>query len=323
MRNPGIVSNFLVFILINAVLSACGVSSKSTSIPGIAYVTSRGNPIANRIIWSPKDSAEILVSAIGFLRNDSQVYILNTTTKKKTTLINTDYSGVVGAGWSPDGRQVALSVNGAGRRFSQSGLWMMNTEDNSVELLFDKLSDVAWFPDGNTVAFLALDLASGQNPRRLSIYLMNVQTKESQLIYSNPKAITFSGLSASPDGKYLVFSLDSGESSAITDLYILDVQKGTIKQLTHDGASSGSQWSPKGEMIVYVKSNKVGNETAYSLHIIRPDGGCDVEVPNTDYAFSPTWSPDGKKIAFIGEDGIYVLDTDIVFGRDIYQNLCP
>ena len=173
-------------------------------------------------------------------------------------------------------------------------------------------------PDGNTLALLTKDF----NPPRVSVYLINLQTKESNLIYSNPKAITYSGFSSSPDGKYLVFSLDFGYSSAITDLYILDVQTGTVRQLTQDGASSGSQWSPAGDLIAYVKSSKVNNKATHSLHIIHPDGTCDVAIPNLDYAFSPTWSPDGRKIAFLSENGIYFLDIDEVFERDIYMDLC-
>jgi len=316
-------SKFLVFVLINGLLFACNVFNKNSQVPGVTYVTSRGNPRANSITWSPQDSTKILVSGIDLVQHNSQVYVLDITTKKKTVLIDTDYSGVFGNGWSPDGKQIALSVDGATKRFFRAGLWMMNTEDNSLELLLDKSSDVVWLPDGNTLAFLALDLVSDQNPRRISIYLMDIQTKESKLIYSNQEAISFSGFSSSPDGKYLVFSLNSDYYSVVPDLYILNVQTGTVNQLTHDGVSSSPQWSPNGDLIVYVKSNKAGDRTILSLHIFLPDGSCDIEIPNVEYAFSPTWSPDGRKIGFIGEEGIYVLDTDIVFGRDIYQNLCP
>jgi Tol biopolymer transport system component len=312
----------ILFILFIAeLLFACNsFNSSVANMPdsGVTYIASRGNPRVNRIEWSPQEEKSILVTAIG-PGNAHQVYIIDITTKKKTILIDTDYSGVIGNGWSPDGKQVTLSVNGAEKRFSKSGLWVMNMEDDSLELIFDKLSDIAWPPQGNTLAFLALD----HNPRRLSIYLMDIQTKESKLVYSNPKAIAFSGFSASPGGNSLVFSLDYGAGAAITDIYILDVQTGIVDQLTDDGSSSGSDWSPVGDVIVYVKSKQVGDKTIHSLHLVRPDGSCDVEVPNVDHAFSPTWSPDGRKIAFIGEDGIYILDTDIVFGKDIYQELCP
>ena len=280
-------------------------------------MTSRGNPRANSIFWSPKDSSKILVNAIDLEPHNTQVYLLDISTKKKTVLIGTDYSGVLSGGWSPDGKQVVLSVDVAKKRFTQSGLWMMNTEDNSLELFSEKSGAIVWLPDGNTLALLTKDQL------RVSVYLMNFQTKEAKLIYSNQEAVSFSGFSSSPDGKYLALSLDFGESGAVRDLYILDVQTGTVKQLTHDGASSDPQWSPTGDLIAYVKSNKVGDQTIHSLHFLQPNGSCDLETPNVTYAFSLTWSPDGRKIAFIGKDGIYVLDLDAVFGRDIYQKLCP
>lgn len=319
MKILNILQKFLVLALISKLLLACNAFSNQPNIsaPGIAFVTSRGNPRAQSLAWSPTDATKILVNASDVLNHTSQVYILDILTAEKTPLVDTDYGAVEGA-WLPDGKQVILSVEGATKTFSQAGSWIMNTKDNSLRFFSEKEGIVSWLPDGNTLVLLAKDF----NPPQVSIYLMNIQTKESKLIYSNSKAIVFSGFSLSPDGKYLVFSLDFNDSSAITDLYILDVQTGTVRQLTQDGASSGPQWSPTGDLIAYVKTSRVDNEAKHSLHLIHPDGTCDVEIPNLDYAFSPTWSPDGRKIAFLSEDGIYVLDIDKVFERDVYEDLC-
>jgi Tol biopolymer transport system component len=320
MKINNIILKFTINIYLVGILFACTVSSKNAQAPGVIYVASRGDPRASNIVWSPEDSTKILVSAIELVRHNTQVYILDIETKKKTVLIDTG-SGVIGEGWSPNGKQITLSVDGAMERFSQGGLWIINTDDNSLELISNKSGAVIWLPDGNTLALLTLEITSGQNPRRLSIYMIDIQTKESKMIYSNPKAIP-SGFSASPDGKYLVFSLASGVSNGINDLYILDIKTGIVRQLTDDGSSSGPKWSPYGDVIAYVKSNKAENKTTHSLYLTNPDGRCNVEAPNIEYVFSITWSPDGRKIAFLGEDGIYILDTNIVFGRDIYQNLC-
>ena len=323
MKILRLASKPLVIIFTIGMTIACTVFNTSAPAPGITYVASRGNPRANSIVWSPQDSTKILVSAIGFPKNDSQVYVLDITSKKKAVLIGTDYSGVVGEGWSPDGKQIVLSVAVAERRFPQSGLWTVNTEDGSMELLSVKVDAVAWLPDGNTLGIMTLDLGFTQNPRQVSIYLMDIETKVSKLVYSNQKAITFSGFSSSPDGERLIFSLNSDYYSSQSDLYILDVPTGTVRQITHDGASSGPEWSPKNDLITYVKSHKVGDNATHSLHILLPDGSCDLEIPNTGEAYSPTWSPDGSRIAFIGEDGVYVLNVEKVFGRDIFKNLCP
>ena len=322
MRIPRTISCLLVYVSISGSLFACNVFNQRTQLPGVTYVTSLGNPAASSLIWSPTDSTKLLVNANSLTSRHARVYILDTITRKKTMLVDTDEGDIGGSAWSPDGKHIALSVVGGSKVFSQGGLWMINTDDNSMENIFDKYGAAFWLPDGNTLAFQTVDFASSQNPRQVSIYLTDFQTKELKLIYSNQEAIAFSGLSTSPDGRYLVFSLMFDYYDDM-DLHILEVQTGTVSQLTHNGVSSFPQWSPRGGLIAYQKWSKVDNKTISSLHITLPDGSCDLEIPNVKYGFSPTWSPDGREIAFIGEDGIYVLDTDIVFGRDIYQELCP
>ena len=204
MRIRRIVLKSLAFLFVAILLYACNVYRINTSVPGITYVASLGNPKADSVVWSPVDSTKILVSAISLVGHDSRVYILDITTKKKMSLIDTDYSGVFGDNWSPDGNQVALSVDGPTKEFSHGGLWVMNTADKSVEMFSDKSSGVVWLPGGDEIALMSLDLASNQNPRRISIYLMDVETRKEELIYSNQKAIAFSGFSLSSDGKYLV-----------------------------------------------------------------------------------------------------------------------
>ncbi len=320
MRIPGIVSKFLALVFIAGFLFACNAPTPTIQVPGVTYV---GEPGASSIFWSPKDSTKILVNIYLTLTEYSKVYILDTITKKKTMLVDAKGGNIGASAWSPDGKFIALSVEGGMKEFSHGGLWAINTEDNSKESISDKYGTAYWLPDGNTLALRADFASPDQYPRRISIYLMDIQSKKLELIYSNQVALTISDLSSSPDGKFLVFSLALDSTGDTENLYILDIQTGTVSQLTHDGVSASPEWSPRGDLIAYQKWSTIGNEITPALHITPPDGSCDIAVPNVKYAFSPTWSLDGRKIAFIGKDGIYVLDTDIVFGRDIYQKLCP
>ena len=311
---------FLAFICV--LMAGCSVINQYSKIPGVNYVSSLGNPDASDIIWSPFDSTNLLVSAGNSIRRKAKVYILDIETRKRTLLAETNYGVMDGSGWSPDGKYVALSVEGGTKGFSQWGLWLINTENHSMEYLSDRTGYVVWLPDGDVLAFITGDLVSAQNPRRISIYLMDIPTKNMELVYSNPDALAYSSITSSPDGRYLVFMLMFDYYSD-NDLFVLDLQTGVVHQLTHDGTSWFPRWSPAGNLIAYQTDHEVGNKIMPSLHIALPDGSCDIEVSDLDYATSPTWSPDGRKIAFIGKDGIYTLDTDIVFGRDIYENLCP
>ena len=83
---------------------------------------------------------------------------------------------------------------------------------------------------------------------------------------------------------------------------------------------AGTSSNANGDLIAFTSYRNGKGD----IYVINVDGTGETRL-TTDSAndSDAEWSPDGRKIAFLGEEGIYILDTTIVFGRDIYQNLCP
>ncbi len=53
------------------------------------------------------------------------------------------------------------------------------------------------------------------------------------------------------------------------------------------------------------------DDARYEIFTINTDGGEPIQITNNRHdSFSPTWSPDGRQIAFNRDSHIYVIDTD-------------
>jgi len=143
------------------------------------------------------------------------------------------------------------------------------------------------------------------------IYVMNSDGSDQTRLTQNPGRDFFPKWS--PDGTKISFLSERGEGNG---LYIMNIDGSNQKLLTSStsekiglGDFSWLSWSPDGKKIVFVNyaSNKGSDLSIISVDELNQFKLTD--TPNID-EFTPSWSPNGLKIAFFREQGLFVIDSD-------------
>jgi len=126
--------------------------------------------------------------------------------------------------------------------------------------------------------------------------------------------------SISPDGKHIVFF--SSRDLFSIDLYLAETATGRIVRKLVDTAqnshftslqfiSSAGSWSPNSRQFV-VGGVHAGKAVLAILDIADGDVAREIEVPQVGEILNPTWSPNGKSIAFSatvgGDSDLFVYD---------------
>lgn len=157
-----------------------------------------------------------------------------------------------------------------------------------------KVLGVSISPDGKYIAHVMED--AGQQ----SLWIRQTATTSNIQIVP-PNEITYRGLTFSPDGNYLYYSV-LGEDRT---LYHVPTLGGTPKKLL-TGIDNSVTFSPDGKQIAFFRRSITEGEREDALMIVNADGtnerklasrGSSERFHRGEALSSPSWSPDGKWIA--------------------------
>jgi Tol biopolymer transport system component len=229
------------------------------------------------------------------------------------------------ASWSPDGSLIALAASTNDGRITTaivrpdgSGYTALPLPDSTLNL--GPASGDSWSPDGKRLALQGWDNMDPNS--RGGVYTVSATNGSGlERVTSNPYGSSDCPGDYSPDGTRIVFFRQDPNRHNRIALFVVGVNGGPVKQISGWQRDQGTaSWSPDGQWILT-------DDAQGGLYVVHPDGTGRHQIPlaisGRAFAFTPSWSPDGKKIIFglftatgtgTGQEAIYTANAD---GTDV------
>jgi Tol biopolymer transport system component len=279
---------------------------------GVAALTFGGSEHPKRTAAAVSDGR---IAFAGLGETTWNIYMIEPDGGHLTML--TDLTGQVAdePAWSPDGQRIAYVVresNGA------SDIWVINADGSGAYALTSGPGSSwgpTWSPDGSRLAYthsapgradqIWVVGADGSNPRPFT--------------YCDPPECVQDGSPAwSPDGSRIAFVRVSGAGAIIpVSVFVWPLKEAGPKPeaTSLEGATWAADlaWSPDASKLTFARSTSDG--ASFGLWQMDADGSHLGPLGDRPSAQSPSWSPDGRQIAFMAPVGaeletLYVMDAD-------------
>jgi Tol biopolymer transport system component len=210
-------------------------------------------------------------------------------------------SGVASPSWSPDGQELAVSIEGALFRVAlDSGIARQLTNGPGYDYQPD------WSPDGRLLAYAsyhddavelrALDLASGRSWPLLSNGAVNLEPRWS------PDGRRLAFTSTAHEGRFHVFLLDAPDGKAGAPRRLTEERDSGLPRYYYSRFDQylSPTWSPDGSELVLV-SNRGRISGSGGLWRMKAEPGAPMRLvrdEETTWKARPDWARDGRRVVY-------------------------
>ncbi|QQG35449.1 MAG: Tol-Pal system protein TolB [Micavibrio aeruginosavorus] len=142
-------------------------------------------------------------------------------------------------------------------------------------------------PDGSKVI---MSMAKDGNS---DIFTMDLRSRKVTKLTNHPSIDT--SPSYAPDGRQIAFESDRGGTQQI---YVMGADGSNPQRITFGQGRYGNPvWSPRGDLIAFTRMY----QGKFYIGVIRPDGSGERLITSAYHVEGPTWSPNGRVLAYFKE----------------------
>jgi Tol biopolymer transport system component len=239
-----------------------------------------------------------------------------------------------GLSWSPDGKDLAISVK-AGDKDAVFIIDVNNGDETRLPIELNSISYVKWSPSKDLIAFI------GTNSHQSDLFLYNMKTNK----LTNLTDDIFSDYSPSwsPDGKYIYFSSDRGDYTSKEsippnfkmsshnvnnkDVYKINIEDKQIVRISNtvDTKNDHVTFSEDGKKILYV-SDRNGISNIYYGQFDSSGNYSERPITNSLNSIEQiSLSKDGKRLLFVSlyNGGYDIFSMENPFDKKLNIDTLP